>query len=523
MDKSDKLIVFNQKSRTENVVRTSFAGVLCNVLNLLAGFLYRNVLIKNMSGSYLGVNGLLTNIFNVMSLAELGITTSVTYRFYEPIKNNDVEKVGQLMRFFERVYYIIAFIIFVLGSSLLPFINFFIKDSSEIPQDVNIRIVYILFMIQTIASYTYSYKFTLLSADQKQYAVSIIMTVINLVKNVVQIIVILIWKDYTISILVGIIITIILNVIISSKVTDKYKPIFEVKSNLSKEEKMKIYDDTKANLFHKIGATVLYGTDNIVISSFVGLVQTGIYSNYTLIIVSLEGLLNQALGSFTSSIGNARVSLERKQSFVIFKRLLFGNLVISGMCTLCLYFLIDDFIELWVGDKYLLDRVTTNLLCLHFFLDTMRSVVISYTNACGLFVKDRIRPIIQAVINLVCSIILVRKIGIIGVVLGTIISSVFTVFWREPYILYNYEFKESVLDYWKTVVKFVFVLFIIGGVLFGLDKIIVISNGIVNFCFKGLFIVAFYAIFLLVVYGKSEELKYYKGILLNKIARKKIC
>ena len=118
---------------------------------------------------------------------------------------------------------------------------------------------------------------------------------------------------------------------------------------------------------------------------------------------------------------------------------------------------------------------------------------------------------------------MVRKIGIIGVVLGTIISSVFTVFWREPYILYNYEFKESVLDYWKTVVKFVFVLFIIGGVLFELDKIIVISNGIVNFCFKGLFIVVFYAIFLLVVYGKSEELKYYKGILLNKIACKKIC
>ena len=58
-----------------------------------------------------------------------------------------------------------------------------------------------------------------------------------------------------------------------------------------------------------------------------------------------------------------------------------------------------------------------------------------------LFVKDKIRPLIEAGINLVVSIIAVQKIGLAGVFLGTIISRVCTTMWREPYLVFKYIFK----------------------------------------------------------------------------------
>ena len=138
--------IFNENSRTKNVLRASSVGVVCNGINILMGFLYRTVFLWILSEEYLGINGLFTNILYVLSLSELGITTAITYRFYEPISRGDVRKVGQLMQFMKRVYAVISLTILVLGLSLLPFLNFFIRDTGEGPSDVNLKLVYLLFL-----------------------------------------------------------------------------------------------------------------------------------------------------------------------------------------------------------------------------------------------------------------------------------------------------------------------------------------------------------------------------------------
>ena len=163
--------MFNRESRKKNVLRASFVGATCNLINTILGFIYRTIFIKVLSSSYLGINGLFSNILQILSFADLGISTAIVYRFYEPISKNDVTKVGQLMNFFKKVYNGVASIILVAGLSLLPFLNQFIKESSEIPSDINLQEVYLLFLLQTLSSYLFVYKQTILSADQKQYRV----------------------------------------------------------------------------------------------------------------------------------------------------------------------------------------------------------------------------------------------------------------------------------------------------------------------------------------------------------------
>ena len=430
------------------MLRASFVGATCNLINTILGFIYRTIFIKVLSSSYLGINGLFSNILQILSFADLGISTAIVYRFYEPISKNDVTKVGQLMNFFKKVYNGVASIILVAGLSLLPFLNQFIKESSEIPSDINLQEVYLLFLLQTLSSYLFVYKQTILSADQKQYIVSLIQTFITFLRYAIQVAILLVTQKYIWALVSSILLNLLLNLIFSEWVSHKYKDVFSIKESISKEEKKEIFDDTKATLCHKIGGTVLNSTDNIILSRYVGIVATGLYSNYSMILSSLSSVLNQVFGSFTSSLGNAHVEQTKEQKYISYRRLLFGNLWATSICTVCLYSLLNDFITIWLGPNMLLDSLTVMVLCIQFFMETARIISMSYTNGCGLFIRDKIRPVIEAAINLIVSIIMTNLLGIAGVFVGTIASHLCTVFWREPYLLYRYEFGKTMQEYW---------------------------------------------------------------------------
>lgn len=147
--------MFNQESRTNNVLKTSFVGTICNLINIILGFVYRTIFIHVLSSNYLGINGLFGNILQILSFADLGIGTAIIYRFYEPISKNDIRKVGQLMNFFRKVYLGVAAVIMAAGLCLLPFLNFFIKDTGEIPQDIHLQIIYLLFAYSGLSEHLF--------------------------------------------------------------------------------------------------------------------------------------------------------------------------------------------------------------------------------------------------------------------------------------------------------------------------------------------------------------------------------
>lgn len=505
--------IFNQHSRTKNVLTSSLTGATCNLINTLMGFVYRSMFLQLLSASYLGVSGLFTNILQVLSLTDLGISTAITYRFYDPIDKNDYYKVGQLLLFFKKVYRIIASVIFALGMCLYPFLEFFIKDTGELPSDVNIRLVYILFLSQTLSTYLFSYRQTILSADQKQYLASFYNTVLTFVRYALQLCVLFVSKNYTLTLALSIFATIIGNIILSLWVTARYKPVFTVRESLSREEQKQIIQDAKATMMHKIGGTVLNATDSIVLSKYIGLIITGIYSNYSLLINSIMGILNQLLSSFTGSIGSANVALSQDKAYIVYRRLLFANFWVGSMVTTCLFVLINPFILLWVGESMQLSMSVVTVLCVQFYLQVCRKVSTSYTDACGLFVKDRIRPLIEAGLNLGISIFLVIKAGIIGVFLGTIISCLLTVFWREPYILFKYEFKKPIWDYWKLYAKFAIITIGVSFLLNRFQNWVAMESSVINWIVLGFTCLVFYNIIAAVSFWRNKELRYYCSIL----------
>lgn len=453
------MFTFNKNSRINNVVKASTISVACNIINLLISFLYRTIFLFILSAEYLGMQGLFTNILQVLSLAELGITSAIVYRFYDPIAKNNIEKVGQLMNFIKHIYRIIASTIMGAGIILLPFLKYLIKDINEVPCDVNIYIVYFLFLLQTVSSYICAYKQTILTADQRQYMLSAFHTLINFLKNLFQIVILVVYKNYELALLIGVATNIGLNILVSSYVNRLYHLIFEVKTLLG-DEKKDIYNDAFSTMCHKLGGVILNGTDSIVISKFIGLASTGLYSNYALIVNSLNTLVSYFLGSFTSTLGNARIEQEKSKKIETYHKLLFVNLWVAGIISSGFFLLVNDFIHLWLNKSMQLNRFFVLVITIQLYFEMTRKITNSYTNASGLFVKDKMRPIIESIINLILSIFFIQIAGLAGVIIGTIISHCCTVLWREPLILYKYEFGISTKVYWNRYIRFTFMTII---------------------------------------------------------------
>lgn len=456
--------MFNNKSRTQNTIKNSTWGVISQITTILFAFVYRILFVKVLNESYLGLNSLFSNIFNLLSLAELGIGTTITYRLYKTIKDEDEVETAKLLDFFKKFYLLIAGIIFVAGMICLPFINFFISDPSQVPADVNIYFIYLLFLFQIVVGYFWTYKNTLLAADQNAYVQNKFNVFFTFFSYTAQVILLFTTKNYTLILIVSILIQITQSLIINFYISKKYKFVFVHKAKLEKQKKNKIIKETGALMCHRIGYTLVNSTDNIIISKFIGLSTLGIYSNYSLITMSLTTLLTNFFSGSSASLGNLNVSETVENKYKVFKRMLFINLAIAAFCSICLFCLLNPFISVVFGAKYVFSLDVVFVVSFNFYFNNSKIVLSNFITNFGYFVRDKIRPLIEAAINLIVSLILVQYIGIVGVLLGTIISSFCTAYWRDPYILFKYEFKRSQKRFWLFRILAFVLMAIIGSI-----------------------------------------------------------
>lgn len=453
----NQLSGFNTQSRTINSLKGSALGIGNHLLKILLEFAYRTVFLYFLSAAYLGLNGLFTNILSILSLAELGIGTAIIYRLYKPIRDNQPDVVASVMDFYKKIYRIIALVVAVCGLILMPFIQYFIKSDADIPADINIYVIYGLFLIQSVSSYFFVYKQSILSADQRSYSISIINIVLNLIRYAIQIIILVCTKNFLWTLVGAIAAQITVNFLVSVLISKKYAFVFKIKNKIDPSLRKQIMKDTRATMIHTVGTKVVFSTDNILIARFIGLVETGIYSNYSLITVAIQNFIGQIMSALTGSLGNLHAEQNIEREKIVYYRITFINLWITSFCSICLFVLLNSFIEIWQSQALTFDIVTVMVLVLSFFFNSARPSQTQFINATGLFVKDKLRPLFESAINLTASILLVMYLGLVGIFVGTIISSLLTVFWREPYLLHKFVLKCSMLKYWLMVL-FAFLL-----------------------------------------------------------------
>ena len=306
--------------RTKNSFYNTIAQMIYYIINIAFGMINRKILLAVMGVEYQGINGLFSNVLSLLSLAEMGIGTAIIYHLYKPIQENDIFQIKTLMGFYRKCYNIIAIVVFSLGLLVLPFLGFFIGENSL---DINFNIVYLLMLFEVLASYLFTYKRSILYAKQRNYIVFIADSLYLLLAYTIQILIIIFTKNYYWYLACKVILRIVENSLLNLA-TNKWYPYLKVK-NAEKLDKA-IFDDivlkVKGTMFHKIGAYVVYGTDNVLLSKFFGLLIVGIYSNYSLIITSVTNVFAQIVTSATASVGDLLTYNDIAKNFRIYKELL---------------------------------------------------------------------------------------------------------------------------------------------------------------------------------------------------------
>jgi O-antigen/teichoic acid export membrane protein len=508
---------FNEDSRQKNAILASAAGVVEQLVAIISVFVFRTVFLWVLSKEYLGIEGLFTNILQLFSLAELGIGSAILFRMYKPFADKDVDKIRSYVQFYKNVYHGIAGVILLVALCLYPFINS-IVNASDVPGDVNLQTVYVLFVLQNIVGYVFAYKQAVISANQTGYLISIFNTVVTVSVFGIKIVLLLIMHNYEAVLLGGVIATVLINVLFSTWISSKYKEFFKKNVKLPKEEKVAILKETSGLMCHKIGYIVLTGTDNIVLSKFVNLAAVGIYTNYATITTSVMNLLNRLLSSFVPTIGNFIVTYGKESAEDLYKKLQFVNMWLASFCAVCLYILLNPFIEVWLDDSFLLSKVTVIVLCSQFYIKGSQMMSNSFIYGAGLFARDRIRPLIESVMNLVISIVLAKEIGIAGVFIGTCISSLCTSFWREPYLLYKYVFETNMFYFVKSHILWLGITCLTClGVDYVSSMLPITFLGVVG---RGVICALGVNVFYAILWSQSKEFKYFLGVVLNKVLKR---
>ena len=452
--------------RTRRAFVNIIWGFIEKMITLICPFIIRTIMIYKLGNEYLGLNGLFTSILQVLSLAELGFGDAIVFSMYKPIIENDNKMLSALLNLYKKVYRIIGMVILCVGLLILPFITKFVKGGY--PSEVNIYVLYCIYLFNTVISYfLFAYKESLLKAHQRNDVNSRILSGCNIVMYVLQIIVLLLFSNYYLYIVIMPVTTIVLNCVRSLFVKKMY-PQIVCEGHIEKDAVIGLSKRIIGLTLNKLAQVCRNSFDSIIISSFLGLVILARYQNYYYIISALTVMVSIITTAVGAGIGNSIAAETVEKNYSDYKEFLFIYNWIACFCTVCMLCLYQPFIELWVGKSNVLPLSTVILCCIYFYTMKLGDIAAVYRQAAGIWWEDKFRPIVESVVNLAVNIVLVKYIGVDGVLVSTIISIVCINIPWATYVLFKVYFKMSIKEVFFKYIRYFIETTVLCAVVYGI-------------------------------------------------------
>lgn len=426
-------------NRTANSLRNSVSGMINKWITLLLPFFIRTVIINILGAEYLGLSSLFTSILQVLNLSELGFSSAVVSSMYKPIAENDSDTICALMNLYKKVYRIIGCVILIAGLLVMPFLPKLIKGSW--PSDINIYLLYIIYLFNTAISYfLFAYKTCLLTAHQRNDISNNVGTCVSIAQYTVQIVLLLVFKNYYLYILVHPVMVIVTN-LVNAHYASKLFPKYVCRGELSQVQSEDIKKKVAGLLISKIGIVSRNSMDSIFLSAFFGLTTVAMYGNYYYIMGSVQGFLGVLIISIQAGIGNSVASETVEKNYHDIKKFLFMYMWLAGWCTVCLFCLYQPFMYIWVGEKLTFPFSVMVLFCMYFYTLCQGDVCGAYSNAVGYWWKVKQKYIVETVLNLVLNFTLVILWGVHGIIVATMLSILIVSYSMGIPYLYKFYFK----------------------------------------------------------------------------------
>lgn len=493
-------------SRTQKSVRNIAFSIAYQLITLFSNFIMKTILIKNLGIQYTGVSALFTDILTVLSVAELGFSTAVSYALYRPLYEKDDIRIAKIMRLYQKIYRVVFSVVITAGIVCLIFLKYIVKDVPDIKE--NIHIIFIFFMLKTAVSYLFIYKATLIESNQEKHILSAIGMVICILTTISEAVAVAVFKSYIGYLAVMVTMVIVQNVIISLVANHRY-PMLKNKCNesLSLAERKEIFKNVRALAIYKISGALQKGVDSVIISAMLGTSLVGFLSYYKMIVNNVDSLFGQVFEAIKPSVGNLAASENGERQYSVFKKMCFLSFSIGNFIAVSLITLLNLFITLWLGSNYLLGADIVIMLAADIYIITMVRPYESFRNANALFVQGKYRPAVMVILNIALSIGLANKWGLSGILFATVAARLLTHVWYDPWLIYRKVFHKPFSQYIKMKISYVLTVILNCVLLYEVCNIISLSNQWAEFCIKALLCAVVPNIVLIALFHNNNEFK----------------
>lgn len=483
--------------RTQRSIYNFLTSYIPYLILVMLGFVKIRLFISHLGEDIYSLNQLYTNVFSYLTVAEAGVGLAFIYRLYKLLANKDYDAINAIYSGTKVLLNKTGIIVLIAGVVLSFGISLLIKNNPF--SNLYVQATFMLFVIRNAIDYFMSVPRFIAQADQRAYKINILFNSFRIIEVIIEIILLLLGVNYLIILIPDIFIRIIQNIYVNRKVFKLYPWLKKVEE---KDDSPK--EDIKHMLVHRVVGLVSNNIDIVILSAFIGSKVVAIYATYQYLTKYALETASQIFSSMKDGLGNV-LHTENKQKikevidefFVIFS-------FIGSIVAIVFYFILDDFVKIWVGKEYIISHNGLILfLIILFYSITIRSITIIRTTM-GLFKETKIMAAVEAGINLVLSLMLVHSMGIVGVLLATVIAFMLTNFWYYPHVIYSKLFDKNIVEYMIKIFPNVIIILMmvyIGNYLYPVISDVALTNSqLANWFISSLIFGSIIIIFVSIIY-----------------------
>ncbi len=500
------------EGRKIKVVKNVAAQMVSAFVQTALGFVARKIFVIYLTTELLGLNGLMQSIIGMLSIAELGVGEAINYSLYKPLANKDIEQVNAIMKLYKKLYIAIASVIVALGLLFIPFLPFFLGDDVTQPMPYVYKI-YALFLLDAFLSYCLAYSRNIITADQKDYIVTNADTISQIMATILQIIILLLTKNYILYLVIKIFVTFGRNAILHFLSTKMY-PFIKRKSSkkLSAEYIKELKNNVKALFVTRVSYFVVSGTDNMLLSSFVSLTAVGIYSNYLIIINLINRTFNTIFDKAKAGVGNFIVTDEEDSLYSLFKNIFFINFLFTSYTSIGLFVVGNQVIRAWLGESFVWSAFIIGTLVFNNYSRYILQACECFRGAKGLYSPRpfvKYLSLLEGIINLIVSVgfVFILENDVLGIFLGTSVSTIVSTI-VVPWIVYKFLFKRPLFEFYLIYFKYFIVAVATLAVSALCAEVFYVGNAFVNVIIGIAVCSVVTVIMYSIIFRKTEEFRY---------------
>ena len=444
--------------RSKKAIINITMTLLLQIVAIIYGFIIPKVIITSFGSEVNGLVSSITQFLAYITLLESGVGPVIKASLYKPIANKDKKEIANVLRASEKFFRTISYI-FIVYLIILAFIYPLII-STEFSYIYTLTLI-IIISISTFAEYYFGMTYKLyLQAEQKTYVISIIQIITYILSIVIIVILAKLHCSIHLIKLISGFIFVLRPVMQNIYVKRKYQININLVDN---EYKLKNKWD---GLVQHIAAVIHGNTDVTILTIFSNLTEVSVYSVYYLIVKGINSIIQAFTGGIDASFGDMIAKKEQEnlnRKFNIYEVFYFTTATIVYTSTIIL---IVPFVSIYtkgITDANYIRPIFGVLLVLSEFMWAIRLPYSSITLAAGHFKETKKGAWIEAITNIVLSIILVFKYGIIGVAIGTLVAMLIRtiefVYHTNKYIL-NRNIFESVKKIIIIIIEVLLIVFL---------------------------------------------------------------